>query len=263
MKQKSIRSPFSLSGIGIHSGEKVSILISPAPENSGIIFYKNKKIIPARLSQLRSSLRGTALDGIAVTEHLLSAVYANEIDNLWIEVEGSELPILDGSALPFDSALREAGIVEQSAEKSILTLSTPIKITEGDASLEALPYHGFRVHFMVNFQGFGEQNFSFESGKDSYSREIAPARTFGYLEEYEELKKNGFALGAAEENALILSQSGYVNAPRFHDELVRHKILDLIGDLALLGRPLRAEIKAVKSGHKLNSDLVRRIAQHG
>ena len=261
MKQKTISKPTHLSGIGLHSGQAAAIILSPSAPNSGIYFLKEGEKTPATAEEVRSTQRGTALGEIAVTEHLLSAVYAMGIDNLQIEMTGNELPAMDGSALPFVEALEKAQIVEQDEEKIPLTIQKPIKIVEKDASLEVFPCNGFKVNFMVDFPAVGEQYFSFDLQKDSFKKEIAPARTFGYIEEYELLKERGLARGASFDNALVLGKDGYLNTPRFQDELVRHKILDLIGDLALVGRPLLAEIKAVKAGHKLNTELARQLRQ--
>ena len=259
MRQRTIGRPFTLSGIGIHSGSPAELLVSPAPANSGIFFLKGDKKIPALVDQVKETKRGTTVGEIAITEHFLAAAAALGIDNLSVEVKGNELPILDGSALPFVEAMEKVSIVEQSAEKSFLTIQQPIHLTTDTASLTASPYNGFKVDFMVNFPPVGEQRLVFELAGDNFQREIAPARTFGYIEEFELLKEQGLGRGASFDNALVLSQDGFINAPRFPDELVRHKVLDLIGDLALLGRPLQAEIKAVRSGHALNVELVRRL----
>ncbi|NQT29927.1 MAG: UDP-3-O-[3-hydroxymyristoyl] N-acetylglucosamine deacetylase [Candidatus Saganbacteria bacterium] len=258
-KQKTIASPVPFCGIGLHSGKNVSLLISPASPNAGVYFIKQGKKVPALANCVSQTKRGTTLGGICVVEHLLSAVYALGLDNLQIEIDGDEVPALDGSALPFVLGLAAAGIVEQNTEKAPLFLSRPITLTQGEASLSALPHHGFKIDFMVDFPFVGEQSFGFCLEEESYKKEIAPARTVGYLEEYEDLKKEGLAQGASLENALVISKKGYVNQPRFRNEVVRHKILDLIGDLSLSGRPLRAHIFAIKSGHKLNIELVRRI----
>jgi UDP-3-O-acyl N-acetylglucosamine deacetylase len=257
MKQKTIRKPFRLSGTGIHSGKISSLFILPAPAGSGIHFIKEGKKIPARAAQIKETRRGTSLDGIAVTEHLLATAFGLGIDNLEVEITGSELPILDGSALPYVEAFESAGIIEQAADKKPLAPHQPVNLKDGDASLELRPYRGFKVDFMVDFAGAGELRFSFDLFQGDFKREVAPARTFGYIEEYELLKEQGLGRGASFENALILGKDGYLNKPRFPDEMVRHKILDLLGDLALLGQPLEAEIRAVKSGHKLNIKLVR------
>ncbi|MFC1568074.1 UDP-3-O-acyl-N-acetylglucosamine deacetylase [Candidatus Margulisiibacteriota bacterium] len=261
MKQKTVAKTFSLSGIGIHSGTKTSMSVSPALANSGIVFIKDNKQVPALASQVKETRRGTCLDGIAVTEHFLAAAYALGLDNLLVEIKGDELPIMDGSALPFVEAFEAAGITELSADKGPLSIHQSIHLSSGDASLSIHPYHGFKVDFMVNFPVAGELRLSFDLNKGDFKKEIASARTFGYIEEYELLKEQGLAQGASFENALVLGQDGYLNTPRFKDELVRHKVLDLIGDLALLGRPLEAEIKAVRSGHELNIELVRRLSQ--
>jgi UDP-3-O-[3-hydroxymyristoyl] N-acetylglucosamine deacetylase len=259
MKQKTISQPFTLSGIGIHSGKDTTVKVSPAPADHGIIFLKNNKKVPAQVGRVKKTKRGTSLDGIAVTEHFLAAAYGLGLDNLAVEVRGDELPILDGSALPLAEAFEQAGIIEQAAEKQPLSTYQPINLKDGDASLEVRPYRGFKVDFMVDFPVAGESRLSFDLIQWDFKKEIAPARTFGYIEEYELLKQQGLGLGASMENALVLSRDGYLNTPRFKDELVRHKILDLLGDLALLGRPIEAEIKAVRSGHKLNIELVRRL----
>ncbi|MDD5383037.1 MAG: UDP-3-O-acyl-N-acetylglucosamine deacetylase [Candidatus Margulisbacteria bacterium] len=260
MKQKTISQPFSLSGIGIHSGEESIITLSPALPGSGITFFKDGRKIPALVDQVKETRRGTSLDGIAVTEHLLSATYGLGIDNLEIKVIGGEIPIMDGSALPFVTALEKAGIVEQEADKNALVIDHPVRIIEEKASLELLPCHGFKVDFMVDFPVIGEERCCFDSRTGDFKQEIAPARTFGYIDEYELLKEQGLAKGASLNNALVLGKDGYVNAPRFPDEPVRHKILDLIGDLILLGRPLQAEVRAVRSGHRLNIELIRRLS---
>ncbi len=262
MKQKTIRRPLTLSGPTLHSGAETVIVVAPAPENNGICFFKGDKRITALVANVTETRRGTSLDGIAVTEHFLAAAYALGIDNLQIEIKGDELPALDGSALPYVEALEQAGIIEQAAEKKSIAVQQPIHLSTPEASLSALPYHGFKVDFMVDFPGVGEQRFSFNLHHGDFIKEIAPARTFGYVEEYELLKQQGLARGASFENALVLGKDGYLNRPRFPDEPVRHKILDLLGDLCLLGRPLQAEIKAVRSGHKLNIELARRVMEH-
>ncbi len=251
--------PNRVSGIGLHCGRPVSVAIHPASPGSGIVFIHKGKRIPATIEHLEETERGTTLGGIAVVEHFLAAAYGIGVYDLEVEVNGDELPALDGSALPWVEILEKFSI--RHSAFGIQLLREPIKVSEGTSSIEALPYDGFKVNFVVNFAGIGRQEFAFDAEKQSFREEIAPARTFGYLEEYESLKKRGLALGASLENALVLNQNGYVNRPRFPDEVVRHKILDLIGDLALLGSPLKAEIRAVRSGHKLNSELVRRIVK--
>jgi UDP-3-O-acyl N-acetylglucosamine deacetylase len=263
MSQRTIAKSFSLEGTGLHTGEDSRLVFSPAPPNSGIYFIKQGKKIPALVQNVKATRRGTALAGILLTEHLLAAVCALGIDNLQIEIAGNELPGMDGSALPYAETLERAGLLEQKELKDPLILALPLKIMEGDAFLEALPCRGFKIDFMVDFPVAGKQRRGFDVLKGDFKKEIAPARTFGYLEEYERLKEAGLARGASLENALVLGKDGYINTPRFPDEMVRHKILDLLGDLALLGRPLRAEVRAVKSGHTLNAELVRSLLSQG
>jgi UDP-3-O-acyl N-acetylglucosamine deacetylase len=251
--------PVKISGIGLHSGQPVSVIIKHAPAGGGIVFIHNGERIPATLDRLSRTERGTTLGGVAVVEHFLSAAYGIGTYDLEVEVTGNELPALDGSALPWVEAIAQVEIRAWNVAQ--LELKAPIKLADGTANIAAYPYDGFKVDFVVNFDGFGEQKYSFDAKNLNYKEEIAPARTFGYLEELEALKARGLGLGASYENALVLTRSGYANKPRFPDELVRHKILDLIGDLALLGRPLRAHIVANRSGHSLNAELVRRILQ--
>lgn len=248
-----------IEGVGLHTGQPVKLTIKPAPDKAGIVFFRDGQAVPAKIDQLRSTDRGTCLNGLATVEHFLAAAYGLGVYDLLVDVEGEELPALDGSAIPFAEVLLKAGLAKALKSAVFLEIDRPIIVEEERAFIKAAPYHGFKVNFVINFKGIGEQSFSIELTKDSFLREIAPARTFGYLEEHEMLKKRGLALGASAENALILGKTGYVNQPRFKDEPVRHKILDLIGDLALLGCPLHAEITAFASGHKLNTELVRRI----
>ncbi|MFA5113227.1 MAG: UDP-3-O-acyl-N-acetylglucosamine deacetylase [Candidatus Margulisiibacteriota bacterium] len=255
--QTTIKKAFTLEGIGLHSGAKVSATVAPAEAGAGVTFNGTRAI----LSNVTATKRATTIGNVAMVEHLLSAAAGLGIDNLAVIVQGPEIPVLDGSALPWVEALEKAGILPLSSLLTPLIIQQPIRLTTQDASLEAFPYDGFEVEFMVDFKGVGEQKFAYNAEKMSYKAEIAPARTFGYLEEIDALKAQGLGLGASYDNALVLNNSGYVNEPRFPDEPARHKILDLIGDLALLGRPLKARLKASRSGHKLNAELVRRILQ--
>lgn len=240
-------------GIGLHSGKPASATVTLAAPGSGITINGLKAVI----ANLTATNRATTIGGIAMVEHLLSAAYGLGIYDLTVTVDGPELPVLDGSALPWVEVLEQLRITN--CELRMLELSTPIKIKDGNASIEAYPANGFEVKFMVDFKGVGEQKFAYNAEKMSYKAEIAPARTFGYLAEIDALKAQGLGLGASYDNALVLTKEGYANEPRFPDEPVRHKVLDLIGDLALLGKPLKARIVANKSGHKLNAELVRRI----
>lgn len=259
--QQTIKRTTILAGIGMHSGKPAQVRVIPAPENFGIFFIKEDEEIKASPENVVDTKLGTSLRGIKVVEHFLAAAAGLGIDNLKVEVEGEELPFLDGSALPFVEALQNAGVVEQKAEKKYLEIKEKVEIKEEGKSIAASPYNGFKITFVVNYPTVGEQSFVFEWDTESFVREIAPARTFGYVENLKEMQSQGFALGASLENALAITREGYLNPPRFEDEVVRHKILDLIGDFALLGQPIKAEIVAKQSGHRLNVALIRRILE--
>ncbi|MFA4966897.1 MAG: UDP-3-O-acyl-N-acetylglucosamine deacetylase [Candidatus Margulisiibacteriota bacterium] len=254
--QRTIGKSVSISGIGIHSGESCRVTLKPAGADNGIFFIFQGKKFPARADLVTDTSRGTSVSKIQVVEHLMAAVSGLGIDNLEIELSSRELPMLDGSALPYLQALKSAGILDLGKPKNSLSVSSEIKITDGQSSIRIVPFNGFRVNFMIDFPYIGRQEFSYSGG---FEAEIAPARTFGLIEELEQLKSRGLAKGASLENALAIDKNGYLNAPRFKDEPVRHKVLDLIGDFALIGRPVRGEVFAIKSGHKLNIELSRRL----
>jgi len=251
--------PNLVEGIGLHSGQPVKVAVSRGLPGVGVSFVHLGKTVPALAENVTQTERGTSLSGIAVVEHFLSAAFGGHYYDLVASVEGNELPALDGSALPWVKVFEK--VASQASPPPIWALKKPLTVEDGGARIEASPYRGFKVDFMIKFKGIGEQRFVFDADKQDYKKEIAPARTFGFLEEIDSLRTKGLALGASAENALVLSAGGFVNEPRFPDEPVRHKILDLIGDLALFGRPLHAEIKAVMSGHKLNIALARLLRQ--
>lgn len=258
MNQKSIKRPIKLSGLTLHGGKDSTLIFHPGEKYGGVYFVYNGKKIEATVKNVKKTERGTTLGEITLVEHVLASAYGLGIDNLKIELSEREPPNIDGSALPFVLALKEAQIIEQNALKEFFTAPKALKVEEGGASLEILPFDGFKVDFMIDFPAIGQQHLVFEG---DFEKEIAPARTFGYIEELDELQKRGLAHGATLEYALGISQKGYINKPRFKDEPVRHKILDLIGDLALLGRPLKGHFIARKSGHRLNIMLARLLAK--
>lgn len=259
MKQKTIKSPLSLSGVGIHSGEETKIIIHPTKADTGIVFIYQKETIPLSIKKVIGDRLATTLGPIVLVEHLLAAFSGLRINNVSIECFSKEIPILDGSSLPLIEALERVGIVELKQEVSPLVLTKTIRVEEEDKWITAEPAQNLSVEFMVNYPVIGHQQYIFDGSLESFKKDIAPARTFGYEKDLEELHKKGFAKGASLENALAIGENGYINQPRFKDEPVRHKILDVIGDLALLGRPLNAKIKGYKSSHRMNHELVRRI----
>jgi len=269
MFQRTIKENASIEGIGIHSGEKAEITFKPSGPNSGITFVrtdlKGSPKVKALVSNVCATVRGTSLrDGaaeVSVVEHVLAALAGLGIDNAQIELSGKEPPVLDGSALPYVELLKKAGVVELKEEKKVAALTKEVKVEKDKASIVAKPYDGFKVDFMVDFPNVAiePQSFVFEEKQGSFIKEIAGARTYGFVEEIERLKSQGLAKGASTDNALALSKNGFVNPPRWKNEPVRHKILDLIGDISLLGAKLKAEIIARKSGHELNIELAKEI----
>ncbi len=255
MFQSKEPSPVSLSGIALHSGEKCTITFRPGKEK-GIFFVVNGIRIPALAENVTDTVRGTSLKDAHVVEHVLSAVSGLGIGNIEIELTRKEPPAMDGSAEPFARALVRGGF--SNIQATPLTINEPIIIKDGESFIEAHPYNGFSVDFTIDFPAIGIQHFIYE---DNYLRDIAPARTFGFIEELEALINQGLAKGASLDSALALSNQGYVNTPRFKDEPVRHKILDLIGDLSLVGAPIHAKIIAKKSGHKLNVALAVKLRE--
>jgi len=269
MKQQTLKSPVHFEGIGIHSGQNCSITINPAPENFGICFKRNDNdaMIPAVPQYLAHTLRATALekDGVLIKtpEHILAALAGLTIHNALIEVSSEEMPIMDGSSLPFVAALKKAGTYTQDSDISPIQLNETLIIQENDSTLIAIPSEkpSFTYHLHLKENWIGAQTIHFDPQKDDFESAIAPARTFGSLSEINYLKKNGLALGGSLENALVLGESDYVNPTRFSDELARHKLLDLMGDCWIVGRPIQATIIGIKSGHALTMKLVQAISK--
>jgi UDP-3-O-[3-hydroxymyristoyl] N-acetylglucosamine deacetylase len=272
--QKTIEREVSASGIGLFTGEKVSLKICPAPSNSGIVFKRTdlpgEPDIPALLSFVREAPRCTRLakgkTSVLMVEHLLSALYAYGIDNARIEVEGPELPAADGSAQLFVDLIEKTGVVVQDASRQYVRVTQPIYWSEGEVFLIALPSQEFRLSYTMHYPHsplLRSQYYSFALQSLRYKAEIAPCRTFSLYEEIVPFIENGIIKGGGLENALVI-QGGRILNPegaRFEDEMVRHKILDLIGDLALIGAPLVAHVIAVRSGHSSNVAFAKTIAK--
>ncbi|MFB3920349.1 MAG: UDP-3-O-acyl-N-acetylglucosamine deacetylase [Terriglobia bacterium] len=268
--QHTIASPVTVSGIGLHTGVEVSLRLVPAPAGTGLIFKRidlegfvieARSRHVARVSYATSLMKKGVL--ISTTEHLLSALAASGVDNVVIEIDNLEVPILDGSALPFLRAIQQAGLRRQRAKRTYAKVLKPLEIVEGAKRIAIRPAEAFRVTYRIAFPHplIGEQSLDFAPDESMYEAEIAPARTFGFLEEVEMLKKSGLVRGGSLENAVVLSREGVLNPEglRFPDEFCRHKILDIIGDLALLGHPLLGHVEAERAGHALHSALVTRL----
>lgn len=266
--QFTIKEEKVLAGIGLHSGKEVTMRIKPAPENSGIVFIRvdlpGRPCIPAQVVNVSDTRRATTLGWetakVHTAEHLLAALSAQGIDNLYIEMDSAEPPVVDGSSLPFIKLLEAAGVIEQQAVRSVIKITEPIWVRQGDRYLVALPYEGFRVSclFINPHPLIGTQYGDFEINGENFCKEISPARTIGFMHEVEALQAQGLALGGSPDNAIVYDHDTVLTPLRFEDEVVRHKILDIIGDLALLG-PIQAHIIAAKSSHALNTELARCI----
>jgi UDP-3-O-[3-hydroxymyristoyl] N-acetylglucosamine deacetylase len=272
-QQTTIRQPVTCTGVGLHSGCRVSLTLTPAPADTGIVFIRTdlraRPRVPAVIANVRPTLLSTTVgvDGIQVQtiEHLLAAASGLGIDNLYVEVDAPELPAMDGSATPFVGLLQEAGIALQGRYRSYMKIVRSIEVTEGDKEISISPASTASVTYAIDYDHplIRSQAYTYDGSSDSFIRDIAPARTFGFLREVEELWEAGLGLGGSLHNTLILSDEGLLNEGglRYRDEFVRHKVLDLVGDMTLLGMPVVGEILAVRSGHALHARLVSRILE--
>ncbi len=269
VQRKTINTTVSITGIGLHSGIYTTVELKPVPAGSGVTFVR-ADLDGLRIAALQAST--TALDHattvgkddvqVGTVEHLLAAIMACGITDLDIHIDGPEVPIIDGSALPFMHLIDAAGVRELDAELPVLRLREPVEVVEGDKSIRIVPAKNLVIRYKIDFDHpvIGRESFHFDFGHDSFLRKIAPARTFGFLRDVEKLRAAGLARGGSVENAVVLDDRGVVNGPlRFKDEFVRHKILDLVGDLALIGRPIAGEITAYRGGHALHSRFVEKI----
>jgi len=268
--QVTISSPVSFSGVGLHTGVTVRVRLTPAPANVGVVFRRTdlegfaiaaKATNVARVSYATSLMKKGVL--ISTTEHLLSALAALKIDNAYVEIDNLELPIMDGSALPFVKLIERAGVRRQRATRTYAKVLKPVEVVDGSKRIAVRPAETFRVTYRIAFAHplIGEQSFDFMPDRDGYAEELAPARTFGFLEEVETLRASGLVRGGSLENALVLTRNGLLNPEglRFPDEFCRHKVLDVIGDLALIGHPLIGHVTAERAGHAMHIALVKRL----
>ena len=272
-KQITVGREITCSGIGLHSGKQVNLTIKPAQPNSGITFIRtdlpDKPQISAVAANVTATMRATTLSAngakVFTVEHLMSALHVLKIDNCLIEIDSEEPPVLNGNSIDFFTLIKSAGIVEQSEPRHEVIIDKVYRIddtnAEGRRFVMALPYEGFRISFTsVNpHKLIGVQYRDFDIDADTYEKEIAPARTIAYEREIEALRKAGLGLGGTMENVIIYNDEGWLNELKYPDELVRHKILDLIGDLRLAGI-IRGHIIAASSGHALNTKLAKLIS---
>ena len=270
--QRTLRRPVSCSGIGLHSGNKVTLSLKPAPADFGIRFQRadlGGLEVPATVTHLGGIQLATGLTREAVSvetvEHLLAALTALGIDNVIVELNSPEVPIMDGSAAPFVYlVLNEAGVKKLTAPKKFLKVLRPISLSQGDKRIALYPSDHFKVTYSISFDHplIRHQSRTMRITEDSFVEEIAPARTFGFLKEVEMLRQRGLALGGSLDNAIVLGETGVLNnALRFEDEFVRHKILDAVGDLALVGHPVIGHLVAHRAGHALHTEFAARILE--
>lgn len=269
--QRTLAKAVSVSGVGLHTGCQVTLTMTPAPPDTGIVFRRTDLqnfAIEARRQWVSRVMLATTLmkKGVMLStvEHLLSALYGLKVDNLFVDVDSLEIPILDGSARPFVQMVRAAGLVDQDVQRKYLVVDSPIRIEDGDKYVVVEPSDSLEIHYQIDFThpAIGKQELHHQLSPEIYEHQIAYARTFGFLAEVEELRKKGLIRGGSLENAVVLDDERIVNGDlRAPDEFVRHKVLDLIGDVSLCGRPLIGKIRAYKAGHALHTNLATELAR--
>lgn len=273
LKQRTLKKEVSATGVGLHNGVKVKLTLLPAAIDSGIVFRRTDlpgmpeiQATPDAVSDTRmcSALEKNGAR-VATVEHLMSALAGLGVDNVIVEVNAAEIPIMDGSSGPFIFLLQSAGIVEQAAAKKFMRIIKNVEIIEQDKWAKFEPYHGFKMDFTIDFahpvfEGSGN-NVKIDFADNSYISEISRARTFGFMHEVEYLRANGLARGGSLDNAIVLDEFRVLNTDglRYDDEFAKHKVLDAIGDLYMLGHPLLGAFTAYKSGHGLNNQLIRAL----
>src|SRR5690606_19018448 len=273
LRQRTLKNTIRATGVGLHSGKKVLMVLKPAPPDTGVVFRRTDLDEPVEIKahalNVGETMLGTTLNNggarVATVEHLLSAFAGLGIDNAYVELSAEEVPIMDGSASPFVFLLQSAGIQEQPSPKRFARILQPIQVEDGDKWARFTPYNGFRVNFEIEFDHpvfkRRAQTATMEFSTTSFLKEISRARTFGFMRDLEFLRSKNLALGGTLENAIVLDDDRVLNEEglRYEDEFVKHKILDAIGDLYLLGRSLIGEFTGYKSGHALNNRLLRKL----
>jgi len=277
LAQRTLKTLTKAVGVGLHSGQRVELTLRPAPPGTGIVFRRVDLPEPVSIAVNAEAITDTRLAStissgqakVLTIEHLMSACCGLGIDNLFVDITAEEVPILDGSASSFVYLLQSAGITTQNAAKQFIRVKKPVEVREGEgdnvkwARLE--PYHGYRLSFEIDFSHPAVDNTGqavvFDMGEDVYARDIARARTFGFTRDVEMLRANGLALGGGLDNAIVMDDYKVLNADglRYDDEFVKHKILDAIGDLYVIGKPLLAAYSAFRSGHAMNNRLLREL----
>jgi UDP-3-O-[3-hydroxymyristoyl] N-acetylglucosamine deacetylase len=275
LKQRTLRNTVSATGVGLHTGEKVLLTLRPAAPDAGIVFHRVDLPEPVSIQAGPYAVKDTRLssclehDGVrvATVEHLMSALAGLGIDNVHVDLTAAEVPIMDGSAAPFVFLIQSAGVEEQRAPKRFIRVRTPVEVRHGDKWARLEPYDGFRLDFSIDFRhpafDLSGNEVRVDFSATSYVKEVSRARTFGFMHEVESMRSQGLALGGSLDNAIVMDEFRILNADglRYDDEFVKHKVLDAIGDLYLLGHPLIGAFSAHKSGHALNNALLRRLLE--
>lgn len=256
-------------GIGLHTGRYASVTLKPAPRDTGVIFHRTDRmmVVRAHIGAVTDTAFATTLGNetikIKTVEHIMAVLAGLGIDNVIIEVDGPEIPILDGSSTELVGIILKAGIAKQGKKRPYLRITRPISMEDGHSEVAIYPYDGRKITYRIYFSHhlLGEQNLDIELNEETFIREIAPARTFGFLKDVEYMMAKGLAKGGSLNNAVILSDTGVMNSSglRFKDEFVRHKVLDLIGDFSLIGFPIYGHIFASKSGHSTNLKFMKKL----
>jgi len=268
--QNTIKDDIFISGLGLHTGRNINMRLRPAPSDSGVVFIRTDKgniRIKASVSSVSDTTFATTLSSegvrIGTVEHLLAAFSGLNIDNVYVEIDGPEVPIMDGSSSHFVSRIMERGISKQANAMSYIRILHPIVVMEGHSQIAVTPYDGTRITYRLFYAhpAFGEQKMGVDITTMNFINELAPARTFGFLRDVEMLKSRGLAQGGSLDNAIVLGEKEVLNGSklRFKDEFVRHKILDAVGDISLIGLPIYGHIIANKSGHTLHIRLLKKI----
>ena len=267
--QRTIKKEVAFRGIGLHTGKYATVRLKPASRDTGIVFYRSDKgaLIRATLSSIVDTAFATTIgfDGIKVktVEHLLAAAAGLGIDNLLIDIDGPEVPILDGSSTDLVDIMLEAGIANQGKKRPYIKITRPVVYEDAHSKIVALPYDDIRISYSINFNHhiLSHQELTVDLNENNFIKDIAPARTFGFLRDVEMLRANGLAKGGSLENAVVVGDDGILNASglRFSDEFVRHKILDAIGDMSLIGYPIQGHIMLEKSGHTSNMLFLKKL----
>lgn len=273
LRQRTLKSVIRATGVGLHTGEKVAMTLRPAQPDTGIVFRRIDMAQPVDIRAEASKVTDTRLCStledhgvrVATVEHLMSALAGLGVDNAYVDLDGAEVPIMDGSASPFVFLIQSAGIEEQPAAKRFLRICRSVEVVEGDKWARFEPYEGFKLSFSIVFDHpvleKSAQTATVDFAETSYAKEVARARTFGFMQEVEALRSDGLALGGSMDNAIVMDEYRVLNADglRYNDEFVKHKVLDAIGDLYLAGHPIVGAFSAHKSGHALNNRLLREL----